>query len=262
MAFFIDFGLGVRTYRDAHKLIKKHRLWGYVFMPGIINLILIALIIFIAYLFGNIFRGWLFDWLGLNHAYSGFVKYLVNFFHFFVKFFVYFLFFMLYIYTYKYIVLMIMSPLLALLSEKTEELLTGVKFKFRFVQLLKDIRRGIFIVLRNIFIELGLSIAFFFLSYIPIIGYICPFITFHISMYFYGFSMMDYTNERHRMKTGQSVSFIRKHRGFAVANGLFFYLILMIPLLGLLVAPSYAVVAATIGVIEMKKQDEGVIGNR
>lgn len=253
MAFFKDFGEGVATYRDAHRLIVKHRLWFYVFTPGIINLALIILIISLAYFTGNILRNWLFEILGLNQQFEGFVRYLIYMLHYFVKFAVYFLYFMAYNYTYKYIVLMIMSPLLALLSEKTEELLTGIKNKFSFMQLLKDIRRGIIIVIRNLFIELGFSIVLFFLSYIPILGYICPFITFHISMYFYGFSMIDYTNERHKLSIGESVSFVRNHKGFAVANGMFFYLILMIPLVGLLVAPSYAVVAATIGVHKLKQ---------
>lgn len=76
-----------------------------------------------------------------------------------------------------------------------------------------------------------------------------------ISMYYFGFFMIDYTGERYRLSIKQSVKFMRNNKGFAIANGLIFYLILMIPLLGLLVAPSYAVVAATIGVEKVKEKE-------
>jgi len=40
------FRLGFKTYSDAHKLIVKHHLWGYVFLPAIINVIMLLLVIF------------------------------------------------------------------------------------------------------------------------------------------------------------------------------------------------------------------------
>lgn len=255
MALFKNFAIGVDTYGDAHKLIVKHNLWGYVFIPGIINLILFVLIFLVGYYTGNYAVQWVFDLLGISGEATGFFKFLVASLHFIVKILVYFLLFMLYISNYKYIVLMIMSPLLAVLSEKTDELITDKKYKLSFVQLLKDIKRGWTIVLRNMLIEFGFIIIFFFLGFIPLVGLICPIITFIISMYFFGFSMIDYTNERYRLAISQSVKFVQNNKGFAIANGLIFYLILMIPLLGLLIAPSYAVIAATIGVQQVKQKE-------
>lgn len=254
MPIFKNFAIGVDTYGDAHRLIVKHNLWGYVFMPGIINLILFIIVFLLGYYTGNYMVRWVFDLLGVSGEATGFFKFLVVSLHFIVKILVYFLFFIIYISTYKYIVLMIMSPLLAVLSEKTDELITGNKYKFNLKQLFSDIRRGWTIVLRNLFIEFGFVIIFFFLGFIPIVGLICPVIIFIISMYFYGFSMIDYTNERYRLSIKQSVQYVQKNKGFAIANGFIFYLILMIPLLGLLIAPSYAVVAATIGVEKVKQK--------
>jgi len=255
MALFKNFAIGVDTYGDAHKLIVKHNLWGYVFVPGIINLILFGLVFLLGYYTGNIAVHWAFDLLGISGEPTGFFKFMVASLHFIIKILVYFVLFILYISTYKYVVLMIMSPLLAVLSEKTDELTTHVKYKFSFLQLLKDIRRGWTIVLRNMVIEFGFVIIFFFISFIPFVGLICPVILFIISMYYYGFSMIDYSNERYKLSISSSVKFVRNNKGFAIANGLIFYLILMIPLLGLLVAPSYAVVAATIGVQKVKQKE-------
>jgi hypothetical protein len=42
-----------------------------------------------------------------------------------------------------------------------------------------------------------------------------------------------------------------KHKEFACANGMLFILILMVPVIGILVAPAYTAVAATAGTLEI-----------
>lgn len=152
-----------------------------------------------------------------------------------------------------------MSPILALLSEKTEQLITGNKYPFSLKQLIKDILRGISIVLRNTVIELFYLISFFFIGFIPVIGLFTPLVMFVISMYFYGFSMIDYNSERYRLSVTQSVQFVRKNKGFAIANGMIFYALLLIPVLGLLIAPTYAVVAASIGFDRIRNSNIAII---
>jgi CysZ protein len=255
MTLFKNFALGIDTYGDAHRLILKHNLWKYVFFPGVINLILFILVCILGYYTKDIAVKYIFNFLGLTGEHQGFIKILLGILHFVLNLFIYFLVFIIYFSTYKYIVLMIMPPILAVLSEKTEELVSGKKYKFNFHQLIKDIFRGLVIAFRNLFIELGFIIILFILGFIPVVGFICPLIVFVISMYYYGFSMIDYSNERSRLTISESVTFVRKNNGFAIANGFIFYVLLMIPLLGLLIAPSYAVVAATIGVEKIKLKD-------
>jgi CysZ protein len=71
--------------------------------------------------------------------------------------------------------------------------------------------------------------------------------------------MIDYSNERHRLRIGESVLFVRKSKGLAIANGMIFYLILLIPFVGLLFAPSYAVVAATIATEKIRQKGQLII---
>lgn len=149
---------------------------------------------------------------------------------------------------------MIMSPLLAILSEKTEKVITGNIYPFKFKQFLKDIVRGNLIVIRNILIELIWTVIFFFVSYIPILGFFSPIVLILISFYFYGFSMIDYSSERHKLSIKESVHYVRKNKGFAIANGCIFYLLLLIPVVGLLIAPAYSIIAATLGVEKIKNQ--------
>ncbi|MEI6122846.1 MAG: EI24 domain-containing protein [Bacteroidota bacterium] len=249
MALFPNFKVGFKTYSDAHRMIVKHRLWVYVFFPAIINLVMILLLIFVGWHFIGLFSDWLFNITGLNAQPTGFFKYLAIIFKIIVKVAAYILLFLFYSSIYRYIVLAIISPALAVLSEKTDKILTGINYQFRFSQFLKDVIRGIAIVLRNFFIEMGFLILCFFIGFIPVIGYISPVVMFFITCYFYGFSMIDYSNERARLSLSESVKFVRKNRGMAVANGMVFYFIFFfIPVIGFMVAPAYSVIAATIAV--------------
>jgi len=121
-----------------------------------------------------------------------------------------------------YIVVVLLAPILSILSEKIEELITGNKYPFDLKQLLHDVRRGLKIALRNImweyfFIVLVLGLASFF------DGTLRAALIFSIPMifgfYFYGFSFLDYINERRRLNIQQSVYFVSNHRGLAVAIG-------------------------------------------
>ncbi len=248
MALFKNFSIGFNTYGDAHKMIVKHRLWWYVFLPGLINLILFCLVFAFGWFYSAKISNWMMDLLGLNSKPENFLRYLILFLRFILNFIFQFIFILLYVASYKYIVLMIMSPVLAFLSEKTEKIITGKDFPFRFKQLIKDIIRGNLIVIRNITIELLAAILFFFVSYIPIIGFFSPVFMIMVSFYFFGFSMIDYSSERHKLSIKQSIRYVRANKGFAIANGCVFYLLLLIPFVGILIAPAYSIIAATLGV--------------
>jgi CysZ protein len=147
---------------------------------------------------------------------------------------------------FKYLFLIIGSPLFAYLSEKTEAIMEGKDFPFSFSQLLKDIIRGIKLALRNTLWQAVYTISLLILSFFPLVGWITPLIAIFIECYYYGFSMLDYSCERHKLSPNESIAFIGKHKGLAIGNGMVFYLMHLIPFVGWVLAPAYAVVAATI----------------
>jgi CysZ protein len=147
---------------------------------------------------------------------------------------------------FKYLFLVIGSPVFAYLSEKTESIIEGKETPFNFSQMLKDMVRGIRLALRNCLWQTVYTISILILSFIPIVGWITPVISGLVECYYYGFSMLDYSCERHKLSPAESIAFIGKRRGLAMGNGLVFYLMHFIPFLGWVLAPSYAVVAATI----------------
>jgi CysZ protein len=144
-----------------------------------------------------------------------------------------------------------MSPVFSQLSERTDQLLNNTDFPFSFRQFVKDILRGIMIAFRSLFIELGLVIVVFIFSFIPVLGLLAPFILFLISSYFYGFSFLDYTNERKRRTVSESLKYIWRFKWISITIGALFSLIFMIPFAGSYIAVFFAIFSTVAGTLAM-----------
>ncbi|HKP32042.1 MAG TPA: EI24 domain-containing protein [Chitinophagaceae bacterium] len=238
--------IAIQSYFKAHTFISKHRLWKWILLPGLIYTILFIL-------------GMIFFWNSSDRAVSylselfGIEKWLhrqqssiLSFFFILAGIMVRLLFVFFYFSLFKFIFLIIGSPVFAYLSEKTEAIIEGKEFPFSFAQLIKDAVRGIKLALRNSLWQTVYLVSILLLSLFPVIGWITPIIAIFIECYYYGFSMLDYSCERHKLSASESIEYIGKHRGLAIGNGLVFYLMHFLPVIGWLLAPAYAVVAATI----------------
>lgn len=246
MNFIEDFTEGVNSFKQAHTFIWKNGLWYYLILPGIINLIIFATTFMVMWTWADSLSESIVNFIDSRVFALSIVEWLKNVALLFFSLLLKVLFVVAYMAIYKYVVLIIMSPVLALLSERTEEILTGKISAFNILHFLKDLLRGILISLRNLAIELILYLILLIISFIPIVNIPVPVIMFCISSYYTGFGMMDYYNERKRMTMRQSVLLLRYHKWKAVANGAGFYAILAIPIVGWLIAPAYAIVAATL----------------
>jgi len=71
--------------------------------------------------------------------------------------------------------------------------------------------------------------------------------------------MLDYSCERNKLSPAQSIVFIGRHKGLAIGNGIVFYLMHIIPVAGWILAPSYAVIAATISLYDSKNASITVV---
>jgi CysZ protein len=132
----------------------------------------------------------------------------------------------------KYMVVVILSPMLSFLSQKCEKVLTGKTYPFSRKQLWHDIQRSFRIVVRNLMWEYTFFLVIFIVS---ILGWkdahSAPifYLTFAIGFFYYGFSFLDYVNERRKLDIDESIIFIRKHRGLAVAIGGIYSLLILMP---------------------------------
>jgi CysZ protein len=246
--------ISIQSFFEAHRFINKHRLWKWIIVPGIIYTLL-----FLAgmYFFGKtstLATSFVLQKSGLKAWVDSMHESWLNWLVIVGQFFIIIILFLFYFSLFKFIFLIIGSPVFAYLSEKTESILLGKDFPFSFPQFLKDIVRGIKIALRNLLWQTVYVITILILSFIPIIGWIAPLVALLTECYYFGFSMLDYSSERNKLSTSQSIAFIGNHKGLAIGNGLVFYIMHLIPFIGWLLAPSYAVVAATLSLHKAKEK--------
>jgi CysZ protein len=146
------------------------------------------------------------------------------------------------------------APFMSPVSEKIEIHLLGEESKLsdqhRNTSFHQQLWRGIRINVRNLLMELWLTIIILIISLIPVIGWFTSLILFFIQAYYAGFGNMDYTLERH-FKYKESVSFVRKHRGIAIGNGIVFMLFLLIPVIGVILVLPLSVTAASTETIKL-----------
>lgn len=140
--------------------------------------------------------------------------------------------------------LIIGTPFFSYISSKTEEIETGKKYPFSIRIFLREIRRGISISVRNSLKQLGLILVITLLGLIPFVGIITPLLAFAIQAYFNGILMTDYTLERQGYTVKESEAFYKIHKPEMFAIGLGFMFILLIPVIGWFIAPTYGLVAS------------------
>ena len=252
MTFIQQIQLGLESYFEAHRFIRRHRLWFYVALPGIINLVIFAITMVWGWHTSTDITDRIMAWFGLEVT-TNTISVIRETLRIFILIVMRVMLFMVYISIYKYIVLILMSPVMALLSEKVESIISGNSYPFNFWQFLKDVLRGVLLAIRNLILEIIFTILLLLLAVVSVIGMISPLLIFLLASYFYGFSMIDYYHERLKIPSGKSSRIIAKYKFFAASNGAVFLGMLFIPVIGLLVAPSYAVVAATLGMYEIRR---------
>lgn len=263
MGFWSDLGKGISTHVRGIEFIAKHNLWHFFIYPV---LILVALFIG-GYWSVMQLADWVVDWalnyFGLDSTQTGddWIGWLSIIGTFIVGLMLKIVFLIILSSYIKYVVLIICSPILALLSERIDEIVSGKKYPFNFPQFLHDMLRGILVTLRNMAFETLIIVSCMIIGWIPVIGWITIPFLYLVAWYFLGFAMMDYSYERMRMRISEGARFTRKHRGLAIGNGFIFSMILLIPFLGVIIAPILSVVAATLAVLEVKKEEAAATHN-
>jgi CysZ protein len=251
-----DIIIAIQAYFQAHRFIKKHKLWKWILIPGILYTILFVLGM---YYFGHTY-GQFIAWLSLKTGLKNWLDTINNSFIGFLftmgSVLVSLILLLFYFSLFKYLFLIIGAPIFAYLSEKTEAIIEGKDIPFNFRQLLKDMLRGIKLSARNSLWQTVYTLSILFLSLIPILGWLTPALAVLIECYYYGFSMLDYSMERHKKTPAESIYYVASHKGLAIGNGLVFYLLHFLPIIGWILAPAYAVVAATLSMYPLKQSEK------
>lgn len=247
--FVTQFKIAVSSYFRAVELVFDRRMLVYFVFILLISAALVAAEIFVVRALVEAAEARILGLISPETFWAPLQKIIEFVLRAGLHFFFYFLFFTIN----KYLLLIVLSPIMAAISEKAETILTGKEYPFLFSNIFRDLRRGTIIALRNMCIEFGFLFLGLFVVWIPVIGWLFPLFLFVLSCYFYGFSMIDYINERRALSTSQSIAYIKSHKGIAIGNGLILTLLMAIPYLGVFLAAVLGPVAATVAVITSEK---------
>jgi CysZ protein len=264
---------GISSYKEAHAFIKQNSFYTFFLMPVVFNFLLFMFFSGMVWHYSVLGADYIYFNLGIADIDMGKAGFMKPFLHYVIGFLFKALGLVIYVLVFRYIVLILMAPVLTIVSERVEEILTGNEFPFEWMQFVKDTGRGILVAARNSAKEIFYTILIFFFSFVPLAGLLSPVLIFMVESYFYGFSMMDYTLERKKMNVSQSENFILKHKMLAITIGAVFNLLviisttfsvfpsffisflfkvlLLIPLVALSIAPIYGVVAGTLATLKL-----------
>jgi CysZ protein len=270
--FSSDLGLGLRTWFRSWSFIFSNGLAVYFLYPIVLSILLsmgaVALIRRGVNYLMDLIRPFI-DYTPMNSdsGWEAFRDVLMDISSYAISFVLWIAAFYTFVKLSKYVLLALMSPVMAILSERTEEILTGKTYPFHLQLFVKDVFRGMAIALRNLFMELftgwalialQLLLTLLFPPFAIILAPLVPLLSFAIGAYFFGFSTLDYVFERRRLTMRQSIQAIRSMKGLAIGNGAVFNLIYLIPFIGVTISTITCTVAAVIAIHERENTTSSV----
>ena len=162
----------------------------------------------------------------------------------------------------KYFVLAFLGPVMSVISDVTEEKLTGVKRHFSFGKLIREVFRGIRTALLYLVLELflaflllvvALSVGLLAPALLPVIAPLEIVLAFTIGAFFYGAAALDYVWEREEVGAFGSLRKAFASRRLAVGIGVPFAVWMAIPIVNFTLAPIFAPALATVAAVLVLK---------
>ena len=263
--FFKDLGLGSKNFFKAINFMFKHGLWWYYLIPLTVSILLSVGSFYIIDVIVDSARDFSAEFLhldadvkvevgGIAEVWETIKAFLNGARDILIIIVFKVIFWYIFFKVNKYVVLIVLSPVMAYLSEKTEEILTATEYPFDIMQFTREVWRGVLIAIRNMIIELGIVVSCWVITlFLPFLAPFTAIFLFFVGAYYYGFSMIDYVNERKRLNISQSVHYIRKNKGVAIGNGSIFAVLMWIPFLGFIVAPITGSVGAVLAIHEKRE---------
>ena len=164
----------------------------------------------------------------------------------------------------KYFVLAFLGPVMSVISDVTEEKLTGVKRPFSLKKFIREVFRGIRTALLYLFIELFLALLLLLVALVAgwvfpvLLPFIAPLeiiVAFTIGAFFYGAAALDYVWEREDVGAFGSLGMAYKSRRLAIGIGVPFAIWMAIPIVNFTLAPIFAPALATVAAVLALKGD-------
>lgn len=115
---------------------------------------------------------------------------------------------------------------------------------------INEIIRGLKLSSINSLKQLGLLLIITLFSFIPVLGIAAPLLAFITQAYYNGILMTDYALERQGFDMKKSKIFFKTNKPGLFSIGLGFMFLLLIPVIGWFLAPTYALIASSLYLLQ------------
>lgn len=218
----------IKSFLDLRKEALR-----YILYTGFIAFVLMCVMIWGVWSFSGIAGDYLAQWVPWDWAHNSIMFSLIIGLAVLVGIWILF----------KYILLTILSPVLSIISEKAERKFRGFNAGKGF-SVAGSAVRGVRINARNIIKEVLVSVVLLLLGLIPGIHIFAWILLFLIQFYFAGFGIMDFYLERH-LTFSETLNEVYRHKWAAVTLGAVFTILMLVPFVGVVIAPYLCTMAAT-----------------
>jgi len=242
--------LAYKSFGQAFKTLDKYRLWSILILPSILSLIIAVAVGVLAWTTSDDIL------LYINEKYiaRAFDETDRNLIKIISTVAIRGLTFFIYLKVYRYLILILLSPVFVNMSNVLHRLLSGESHTMNIWSYCFCSFRGIKFAVRNFGMEMLVTLL---LTLVAILVFwifpLIPILVFIAESYFFTTVLMDYAFEMQGLSMKESLTKSRGMPGLPIGIGLIFNLILLIPLIGVLIGPVWAFLASQEAVHAIKK---------
>jgi CysZ protein len=230
----------------------QHRMWKWMIIPGIVYTVLFLLGMNYFSQSSSFFIEWIILKTGLKSWVDSLSSDLIGFFITMGSFWLWFTLLLLYFALFKFIFLALFSPFFAYLHIRIAAIQKSEPFEFHWTPYRKLVYRAVVLSLTNMLWQAVYLVPIILVCTIPIIGWFTPIFTILMECYFFGYAMLDYGLATENKTRLVAATYVSRHKGLPIGNGIIFYLLHLIPVIGWMTAPFYALIAAHLNTQEIK----------
>jgi CysZ protein len=235
-----EFFRGLRSYTRVPGTLSKHKLWLYQLLPAFVSLVISSIMVAGIFYISRGLAQWIdakiqlpIEWLDATVTWAaGILVFVAMVFAF--------------IFAHKHIVIVVLAPFLSRVAEKITRAAVGPQQDTSMTNL-GTIRRSAIINGRSIILELLLTVGLAVLGIvIPVFSPFTSLVIVLVEARFAGNGLMDFPLEYRGLSVNQSIEWSRQHKATASGVGAGYLLLMLIPIVGWMFAPTFGTVAGTL----------------
>ncbi len=244
---------GLLTYLRVPGVLFRHGLWPYQLLPAVASLIITLGMIAIFYFSTAGFASWIDGLITLSVAWIDAAMTLT------ITALVFLLLIGGFIFFHKHIALIILAPFLGKIAEETLRAIQGENYTDSGLLLKDSLIRSVQINLKYVIREIVTNLLFLLCGIVPIVGSLLSATgMFATQSRFLGYGLMDFPLENRGLSVNESDEFVKARTGMSMGVGAGYILLMAIPLVGWMFAPTFGTVAGTVLALEELSSEEEI----